>query len=220
MLGECRRLFSNAQNTANRLARYNGLTATPLYHPPPLADRLHGGEYGDYILSVGRLESVKRVALTLRAMQYVDRPTRLVVVGNGSERQSLERRAAADGVSDRLSFLGQIDDQQLVELYAEALAVVYAPVDEDYGYITLEAFLARKPVVTASDSGGTLEFVEDGVNGAVCAPQAEAIGAAINRLVADRSRAAALGGAGYERARQVTWNGVIEQLVGDGDIRS
>ena len=98
--------------------------------------------------------------------------------------------------------------------------MVYAPVDEDYGYITLEAFLARKPVVTASDSGGTLEFVEDGVNGAVCAPQAEAIGAAINRLVADRSRAAALGGAGYERARQVTWNGVIEQLVGDGDVRS
>ena len=219
MLGECRRLFANAQNTANRLARYNGLTATPLYHPPPLADRLHGGEYGDYILSVGRLESVKRVALTLQAMQYVDRPTRLVVVGGGSERQSLERQAAACGVSDRLTFLGQIDDQQLVELYAEALAVVYAPVDEDYGYITLEAFLARKPVVTASDSGGTLEFVEDGVNGAVCDPQAEAIGASINRLVADPSRAAALGGAGYERARQVTWDGVVEQLVGDGDVR-
>ena len=106
MLGECRRLFSNAQNTANRLARYNGLMATPLYHPPPLADRLHGGDYGDYILSVGRLESVKRVALTLQVMQYVDRPTRLVVVGNGSERQSLKRQAAAGGVSDRLSFLG------------------------------------------------------------------------------------------------------------------
>src|SRR5918995_4085012 len=56
MLGECRRVFTNAQNTANRLARFNGVTGQPLYHPPPLAERLRGGRYGDYVLSVGRLE--------------------------------------------------------------------------------------------------------------------------------------------------------------------
>ena len=219
-LGECRKLFANAKNTAKRLARYNGLTATPLYHPPPLADRLHGGEYGNYVLSVGRLESVKRIELALEAMQYVDAPTHLVVVGDGSHRQDLEHRAATVGVSDRLTFLGQVDDTKLVELYAGALAVVYAPFDEDYGYVTLEAFLARKPVVTASDSGGTLEFIEDDVSGSVCQPNAEAIGSAINRLAADRSYAASLGEAGYERARQVTWDGVIEQLVSHKDVGS
>src|SRR3954447_8719555 len=56
MLSECRAIFSNAHNTAARLAKYNGLSATPLYHPPRLAGRLVSGEYGDYVLSVGRLE--------------------------------------------------------------------------------------------------------------------------------------------------------------------
>ena len=215
MLSECRKLFANAKNTANRLAQYNGISATPLYHPPPLADRLHGGEYGNYVLSVGRLESVKRIDLLLKAMQYVDAPTRLLVVGDGSDRESLERQAAATAVSDRLMFLGQVDDKKLVDLYAGALGVVYTPFDEDYGYITLEAFLAQKPVITASDSGGTLEFVEDGVSGIVCEPRAEAIASAINDLAADRGRAASLGAGGFERAQRVTWDGVIEQLVGD-----
>ena len=62
-----------------------------------------------------------------------------------------------------------------IELYAGALAVVFAPFDEDFGYVTLESFLARKPVITAIDAGGPLEFVEDGVNGAVCEPTAAAI---------------------------------------------
>ena len=110
-------------------------------------------------------------------------------------------------------FLGQVDDTQIIELYAGALAVIYAPYDEDYGYVTLEAFLARRPVVTATDSGGTLEFVESDVNGAVCEPTGEAIAEAINRLANDRRRAAALGDAGFERAREITWDGVIDALV-------
>ena len=91
---------------------------------------------------------------------------------------------------------------------------MYAPFDEDYGYVTLEAFLARKPVVTARDSGGTLEFVEDGVNGFVCDPDPAALAGAFSRLSDDRARARALGDAGYDRAALVTWDGVIEKLVG------
>lgn len=104
-------------------------------------------------------------------------------------------------------------DETLLELYAGALAVAFVPYDEDYGLVTLEAFLARKPVVTASDSGGTLEFVEDGVSGVICAPEADAVADALNRLVADRGLAASLGEAGYERARHITWDIVIEKLV-------
>jgi glycosyltransferase involved in cell wall biosynthesis len=67
--------------------------------------------------------------------------------------------------------------------------------------------------VTTSDAGGPLEFVEDGVNGLVVAPEPAAIGDAIARLAADRRAAAALGAAGYERARAITWRGVVERLV-------
>lgn len=214
MLGECRRVFANAQNTANRLRRFNGVAAQALYHPPPLADRLRPGQYGDYALVVGRLESVKRADLAIRAFAHVAPPTRLIVVGDGSQRATAERAAAEAGVADRVVFAGSPGSDELVQLYAGALAVIYVPFDEDYGYVTLEAFLSGRPVVTATDSGGTLEFVADGDNGLVCAPDPAAIGAAVSRLAADREFAARLGRAGLARARLVTWDGVVEQLLG------
>jgi glycosyltransferase involved in cell wall biosynthesis len=214
MLGECRHVFANAQNTANRLQTFNGVGAAALYHPPPLADRLHAGRYDDYVLVVGRLEAVKRPELAIRALTHVPPPLQLVLVGEGSYRSEAERVVREAGVAGRVTFAGSASGDQLVDLYANALGVVYAPFDEDYGYVTLEAFLSDKPVITARDSGGTLEFVVDGENGFVCEPQPEDIGRAIARLAADRGLAKRLGQAGATRARTVTWDGVVERLLG------
>ncbi len=212
-LGECRRVFANAVNTANRVQKYNGIAAEALYHPPRLAGRLVGGTYGDYVLSVGRLESVKRVDLLVKAMARVDKPIRLVVAGDGTQRTNIERAVEDAGVAGRVDFLGTVGDEKLLALYRDALAVLYPPYDEDFGYVTLEAFLARKPVLTATDSGGPNEFVVDGVNGFVLGPEPEAFAEAVNSLAADRRRAASMGDAGYDRARTITWDGVIEKLV-------
>jgi glycosyltransferase involved in cell wall biosynthesis len=220
MLGECRAIFSNARNTADRLAKYNGLAAEPLYHPPRLAERFEAGLHGDYVLSVGRIESVKRVDLAVRAMASVDPGVRLVVAGEGTQRANAERLADACGVAGRVTFLGAVSDDEVVRLYRDALAVIYAPFDEDFGYVTLEAFLSRRPVITALDSGGPLEFVVDGVNGRVCEADPEPIAEAINAYAADRGRAAAHGDAGYVRAREITWAGVIERLIGAAGDRS
>jgi len=213
MLGECRAIFANARNTAARLATFNGLIATPLYHPPRLAQRLKPGAYGDYVLSVGRLESVKRVDLIVRAMAHVDPPLRLIVAGDGTQRQNVERAAVESGVADRVTFLGTVVDEDLIELYSGALAVIYPPYDEDFGYVTLEAFLARKPVITCSDSGGPNEFVADDVNGFVCEPQPEALAEAIRSLATDHRRAEAFGDAGREVASRITWEGVVDALL-------
>lgn len=213
MLGECRKVFTNARNTAARLAKFNGLQAEPLYHPPQLAARLVPGPYGDYVLSVGRIESVKRVDLIVKALADVDPRIRLMVAGDGTQRQNAERAAEEVGVADRVTFLGSVGDDDLIGLYAGALAVIYPPYDEDFGYVTLESFLARKPVITCSDSGGPNEFVVDGENGFVCGPQPQELAAAISRLTADRKRAAAMGDAGHERATRITWDGVIEKLT-------
>jgi glycosyltransferase involved in cell wall biosynthesis len=216
MLTESARLFTNARNTAARLEKFNGIIAEPLYHPPPLAGLLRGGPSGDYVLSVGRLEANKRVDLIIRALAHTDRSVRLLVVGEGPLRDRLAETATAAGVADRVTFAGGIDDEHLTRLYAGALAVVFPPFDEDYGYVTLEAFLAHKPVVTATDAGGPLEFVDDGVNGFVTEPTPESIGAAIARLAADRARARSMGDAGYDRARAITWDGVVARLMADG----
>jgi glycosyltransferase involved in cell wall biosynthesis len=214
MLRECRRLFANARNTADRVARFNGLAAEPLYHPPRLAPRLRPGAYGRYLLSVGRLETVKRVDLAIRAMAYAPADLELRIAGTGTVRAALAALAASLGVDRRVHFLGEVRDDDLVDLYAGALGVIFPPYDEDFGYVTLEAFLARKPVITTTDAGGPNEFVQDGVNGFVCPPEPAALGEACGRLHADRGAAARLGDAGCDRARQVTWAGVIERLVG------
>ena len=146
---------------SDRLRRFNGLDSTPLYHPPLLADRLTPASTVPYVLSVARLEGNKRVDLIVRAMAHVPEPLTLVVVGDGSHRHLIERAAEEAGVTARVRFAGAVHDDDLVTLYRDALALVYVPFDEDYGLATLEAFLAAKPVVTAADSGGTLEFVKD-----------------------------------------------------------
>ena len=216
MLGESVRLFTNGRNTAARLARFNGIAAQPLHHPPPLAGRLRAGPCGDYVLSVGRLEANKRVDLIIRALACADRATRLLVVGEGPLRDELRQAAVAANVADRVTFASDVDASHLVELYANALGVVFPPFDEDYGYVTLEAFLAHKPVVTTTDAGGPLEFVEDGVTGLIAEPTPQSLGAAIARLAADPTRARALGEAGYERARTITWDGVVARLMAHG----
>jgi glycosyltransferase involved in cell wall biosynthesis len=214
MLRECRHVFTIAQNTAARLNKFNGVDAIPLYHPPPLVGSLHEGTSADYVLVVSRLEPDKRPDLAIRAMAHAAATIRLVVVGDGSERQQLQRLAADLGVANRVTFEGAPDDARLARLYADALAVIYTPFDEDYGYVTLEAFLAHKPVITADDSGGTLEFVTDGQTGLVTPPDPEALGRAITQLSANRMLARTLGHAGFERASVITWDGVVERLVG------
>jgi glycosyltransferase involved in cell wall biosynthesis len=214
MFAECKRIVTNARNTADRLQGFNGITASPLYHPPPLAGRLRNGVYGDYLLVVARLEPLKRIELVIRAMAEVSSPVRLVVVGEGSQRAALEREVADAGVSNRVSFVGALWGEPVADLYAGALGVAYTPFDEDYGYVTLEAFLSAKPVVSTTDSGGPLEFVRDGANGFVCEPNPAAIAAAIQRLADDRALAERLGRAGQSVAQAITWDGVIEHLLG------
>lgn len=216
MLGECVGRYTISKTVSARLERFNNLSSVPLYHPPLLAPRLTAGPYGSYVLSVARLEGNKRVDLIVRAMQYAPASVSLVLVGEGSHRALIEQAAAEAGVTDRVHFAGAVHDDDLVTLYRDALGLIYVPFDEDYGLATLEAFLASRPVITATDSGGTLEFVVDDENGLVCAPTPEAVGAAIARLDADRGTARRLGEAGRVVAQAITWDAVIERLVSHG----
>jgi len=213
MLGECREVFTISQTITDRLQRYTAVDSTPLYHPSPLASRLHPGPDEGYFLSVGRLETVKRVELAIEGLARVPGDARLVVVGTGTFRHGLDRRVEELGLGSRVTFLGAVDDDRLVELYARARAVVFAPFDEDYGYVTLEAFAAQRPVVTATDSGGVLEFVEHEASGLVAEPTGDGIGEAMARLAADPGLASRLGRAGYDRTRAISWDGVIDALT-------
>ena len=212
-LSEATKLFTTSGVVADRLARYNGVTGTPLYHPPPLRDELRGGPYGDYVFCPSRLEHNKRPLLCVEGLAASRGGTRLVLAGRGSLADEVDASARRLGVGARVELPGFISDAELVERFAGALAVLYVPRDEDFGYVTLQAFLAGKPVITTDDAGGVLEWVDDGVTGIVTDGTPAAIGAAIDRLAADPELAAKMGAAGRERAAQLSWPQVVEQLT-------
>jgi glycosyltransferase involved in cell wall biosynthesis len=211
-LGEARQLFAISQNVADRLSRSLGLEAETLPPPPPgLEYRCEA--YGDFVLSVGRLDRAKRVDLLLEAAAATD-SMQLVVVGDGPGRERLEWLARSLSLNGRVTFAGRVDDGELAALYARCLAVFYAPVDEDFGFVPYEAFLSEKPVVTTHDAGGPLEVVADGETGVVVEPDARAVGEALAWLAAHPDEARARGRSGKAVAERVTWDATIDRLLG------
>ncbi len=216
-LGEARRLFATSRNVADRLARSAGLEAEVLPHPPQeLPYRCD--EYGDFVLSVGRLDRAKRVDLLVEAAK-LDDSLRVVVAGDGPERGRLEELArelngrAGAGGPGRVRFAGRVGEEELADLYGRCLAVYYAPVDEDFGMVPYEAFLSGKPVVTTTDAGGPLEVVHDRRTGLVTAPEPTALAKACGWLAGHRDEARAYGSAGKTIAERVTWGSAIDRLL-------
>jgi glycosyltransferase involved in cell wall biosynthesis len=213
-LGECRHVFTISRNVADRLARYNRLPGTPLYPPPHHLGRYRSDGYGDFLFYAGRLDRLKRLDLAIDAMARVKSGAKLKIAGSGPLEGELRKQIARSGVADRVEFLGFVSADDLVRLYAECRAAYYAPLNEDYGYVTVEAFLSRKPVLTTTDAGGPLEFVSHGETGVVAAPEAGAIADAIDALWAEPvARLAAWGDAGRSRVVGITWDHVIDRLT-------
>jgi glycosyltransferase involved in cell wall biosynthesis len=217
-LGEAKRIFTNSGNVRERLRSSLGIESDPLYHRSLLCETLmhtEPGPYGDYILFPSRLEPIKRQRLAVDAMRHVRSPIRLVLVGSGPDAEALRRQVEDAGLGDRVQLAGRVPDEGLIELYRGALAAYYGPFDEDFGYVTLEAMAACRPVVATADSGGPLEFVDDGVNGLVVAAKPRAVAAGFDRLYAERGRLAGMGAAGRATVgeRVPEWPGVISRLL-------
>ncbi|MGE5275991.1 MAG: glycosyltransferase family 4 protein [Acidobacteriota bacterium] len=216
-LTEARRVFANSRTVAERLRRYNGIDSEPLYHPPPLAGRYRRGPPGDYALSVGRFDPWKRTDLLVRALASAP-SARLTLVGRGPDEERLRRLAAGLGVADRIRFVPEASDEELLDLYAGARLVAVAPSGEDLGYVPLEAFLSGKPVLTTDDSGGPLEFVRHGETGFVVPARPEAIGAALETAWSKAEALARMGESGRRRAASLSWDHAIESLLSAAGI--
>lgn len=212
-LSEAKSIYTISENVTKRLKNYNGIDSDALYSPPSLAGRYICNEPEDYVLSVGRLDQLKRNDMLIRALTHCDKKIRVKIAGRGPEADKLEALAASIGVSDRVDFLGYVPDEDLIRLYADALAVYYAPVDEDYGYTTLEAFLSKKPVITCQDSGGVLEFVKGDENGFICPADEREIGLAMEKVSGNIPLSRQFGEAGYERVKDISWDNVVDKLT-------
>jgi glycosyltransferase involved in cell wall biosynthesis len=218
LIPEAKAVFANSRNVAGRLKKYCELESMPLYHPPRDAARFYCERAEDYLFFPSRLCELKRQSLALEALARTKQPVRLKFAGAAdtpSHAEQLRELAKKHHLVDRVEWLGQISDEEMRRQFARAAAIVYPPIDEDFGYVTLEAMLAFKPVVTCSDSGGPLEFVQHGKTGLVCEPTTDSLAAAFDTIWKDHAQAAAWGKAGralYE-SLDIAWPTVVRKLL-------
>ena len=216
---EARARYTISRNVADRMERYNGIEAEPLYHPPAHHERFGCAEYGDFVFCPGRIDPMKRQRLLVEAAAQARSGMRVIVAGTGSRREMdhLGELVTAHGLERRVELRGWISDEEKLRLYATCRAVYFGAVDEDYGYVPLEAMFAAKPVILHPDAGGPLEFVADGRSGMVVAADAPSLAAAMDALADDSALAARMGeaGKGLLAAHRIDWDHVIARLCED-----
>jgi glycosyltransferase involved in cell wall biosynthesis len=207
------RLFVQSRTIQRRLAMWPELRSTVLYPPAPQRGYRCDG-YGDYVFLVSRLTRLKRVDLLIEALAQPDAiDLRAVIAGEGEERGALEALASARGVGDRVTFGGRITDEQLVDHLARCRAVCFPPYEEDYGFVTAEAFASSKAVITCRDSGGPAELVDDGVNGVICDPTPQSVAAGLRRIMGEPDAARRMGAAALASSATLTWRNVVAELT-------
>jgi glycosyltransferase involved in cell wall biosynthesis len=180
-------------------------------HPPPRITGFHCGR-DDYLFTVSRLDGPKRIAMLVEAMRHVKADIPLLIAGTGPDEGYIKTLAAAD---PRIKFLGFVNDHELIDYYANSLAVPFVPYDEDYGLITIEAMMSAKPVLTLTDAGGPNEFVRNGETGFSVSPEPKAIAEQIDYFCSNRDAAREMGKKACGAVSNITWERVVNGLLGE-----
>lgn len=217
-LPEAKRIYTISQNVSNRLAHYNKIPSQPLYQPCPGMHHFYAGEYEDYILMPSRINITKRQYLALEALQHCKQNVKLYIMGradNEAGAAAFRARIAELRLEKQVKYFDYVQEEEKYALYAGARGVLFIPVDEDYGYITLEAMAAERAVITAADSGGPLEFVQDGKTGLVAQPTPESVAEAMDELWKNKAMAREYGQAGKRRLQEmgISWEHVVKELT-------
>jgi glycosyltransferase involved in cell wall biosynthesis len=158
----------------------------------------------------GRLHRWKRVNLVIEAMAHVRAPVQLLVSGVGPEEAGLKELA---GSNPRIVFLGRVSDDELLNYYADALAVPFVPYREDFGLVAIEAFHSGKPVITCRDSGEPARMIASFDAGLICDPTPESVARAIDTLYASPAIARRLGENGLLHVRDMSWETTAKKIV-------
>ncbi len=204
-------LFAQSRTIQERLRRFGDIPSTVL-HPPAPERPYRCDAYEPFVFAVSRLHPLKRMHLLVEGMSHAP-GLKAVIAGRGEEEDALRALIRERGLQDRVTLVGAIDDNAKLDYLARCAAVFFAPESEDYGFVTLEAMNSGKAVVTATDSGGPAEIVEDQKNGLVVAPDGRSVGAALRRMAESPRFAQELGAGALATARSHTWDRAISKLL-------
>ena len=214
----CRNVCTISRNVTGRLKQYNRIDSEVLYPPPRAMERFRVDGYGDYFFFPSRITPIKRQELVVEALAHVPEPVKVVFAGEPDSPQYLDKlksRVRELGVEAKVEWRGRIPEEEKFDLYARALMVIFTPVDEDYGYVTPEAMLSSKAVLTLDDAGGATEFVVHEQCGLTVPADPRALALAISRVWNDRQEAERLGAAARKRIDTIdlSWDKILQSLL-------
>ena len=217
-LKEAKGIYTISQNVSDRMQKYNQISSKCLYHPCPDMEKFYQGKYKNYILMPSRICLTKRQTLAVEALMHTKSNIELYIVGTAdheSAKNVLLHHIKEYGLEKRVKLLNYVTQEEKLKLYANARAVMFIPYDEDYGYITLEGMSAGKALITATDSGGSLEFIENGKTGIVVKPNPTDLAKAIDEVANSVSMAKELGKAAKKRIGEmdISWENVVKELT-------
>jgi len=175
-----------------------GVPAAELSEAPPVVPP------DSFALIVGRMAGEERykghdLLLDIWPAVMSNAPNaRLVIVGDGDDRQRLETRARERGVTENVTFLGRVSRDVLTTLYRDCAFYVMPSAEEGFGLVFLEAMRAGKACIAGA--GAAAEIVQDGVTGVIVDPRAPAdVLAAVVRLFREPDTRKAMGKAAEVR---------------------
>ena len=150
-------------------------------NPAPPAQAAAASERSGLVFA-GRLTRQKAMHVALDALAYVP-ATDLTIIGDGPDRDRLERHAREAGLNGRVRFVGSLPREEVLHALAGAEAAVLSSDWENFPHAAVEALAVGTPLV-ATEVGGVGEVVRDGVNGLLVPPGSpEAFGHALQRLL-------------------------------------
>jgi glycosyltransferase involved in cell wall biosynthesis len=219
-LGEAKKVFTNSRVVSDRLKKFNSVNSEVLLPPILKPERFQFAGQNNEIVCIARVEHHKRQHLLLESMLHTRTPVRLRICGASASNaytRELQAEASRKELRSKVSIDNRwISEAEKADLLAHCLAAAYLPLDEDsYGYPSLEASHAAKPILTTTDSGGVLELVVDGYNGRVCEPDPKALAEAMDQLYLDRNHAREMGQNAAQRIKElnISWQNVLQRLL-------
>jgi glycosyltransferase involved in cell wall biosynthesis len=217
-ISQSKRVYTISKNVSKRLSKYCSIDSIPLYHPPSNSDLYFCENDNNYLFFPSRISELKRQTLVIQALAETKENVMVKFAGipdTPITLNKLQELAKNLGIDKRITWMGQISEDEKRQHYAGCTGVIYPPIDEDYGYVTLEAMLSSKPVITCHDSGGPLEFVLHRETGLVADPEPKALAAAMDELWLNKTQAKQWGSRArcYYQDMQISWRKVIQSLL-------
>ena len=203
----------------DRLKRFNGIDAEVICPPLPNAESYYSSQASNYIYYPSRVTRLKRQHLAIEAMRYVQSGVRLILTGRCGEpdyEDELNRLISENRLENRVQYQNLwLGEDEKLKLISESLGLLFIPFHEDYGYVTLEAYYAAKPLITCTDAGSPVGFVEEGKTGYIAQPTPQDIAEKMDLLYLDRQKAAEMGRNARAEIlrRNITWDETVRKLL-------